>query len=85
MTNTAQDTRFKPGASGNPRGRPTRAASRHKAEVLIEERMPGLIAHALDRAEHDDQVLAGLCQLLAQRLRAQNLIAERRLLDGTTH
>lgn len=55
------------------------------SNALIEERLPCLIVHAMTRAESDDEVLAGVCQLLAQRLRSQNLIIERQLLDGVTH
>ena len=80
--------RFGSGARGNPKGRPKlteqEIAARGTMRV-IEERTPALIAHAIGRAEQDDAVLAGLCHLLAEQVRAQNIQAETALLNGRSH
>ncbi|OSR67149.1 hypothetical protein BV326_04428 [Pseudomonas syringae pv. actinidiae] len=90
MTTDARNSRgqFAPGSKGNPGGRPRLtegSIAARASNAIIEERLPSLIVHAMGRAETSDEVLAGICQLLAQRLRGQNLIAERQLLDATSH
>ncbi|RON06225.1 hypothetical protein [Pseudomonas brassicacearum] len=86
-TNRDANGRFGAGNKASP-GRPklteTEIAAR-ASSALIERRLPELIAHAMGRAETNDEVLAGVCHLLAERLRSQNLVAERLLLDGAKH
>lgn len=61
--------------------------ARHEGALnaLIDARLPTLLVHALNRAESDDAVLAPTLQLLAERQRSLNLVAERALRAGATH
>ena len=62
-TGQQQDTRFKPGQSGNPNGRP--AGSRHKATLAIEALLDGeaekLTRKAVEMALAGDTVALRLC------------------------
>ena len=65
-----ENGRFKPGQSGNPKGR--QSGDQQTAQQLLEARTPGLIRRALDRAEHDDTVLAAVINLMASHLSGVN-------------
>ena len=58
-----QDTRFKPGQSGNPAGRP--AGSRHRTSVAIDELLDGeaetITRKAISMALNGDTVALRLC------------------------
>src|SRR5215217_80431 len=62
-TGPKQDTRFKPGQSGNPSGRP--AGSRHRTTLAIEELLDGeaekITRKAIDMALSGDTVAMRLC------------------------
>ncbi len=62
-TGREQDTRFKPGVSGNPKGRPL--GSRHKATMAVDTLLDGeaekLTRMAVDLALSGDTVALRLC------------------------
>ena len=62
-TGREQDTRFKPGQSGNPKGRPL--GSRHKATLAIDKLLDGeadaITRKAIEIAKAGDTVALRLC------------------------
>jgi hypothetical protein len=62
-TGREQDTRFKPGVSGNPEGRPL--GSRHKATLAIDKLLDGeadaITRKAIEMAKEGDTVALRLC------------------------
>ena len=62
-TGREQDTRFKPGRSGNPKGRPL--GSRHKATLAIDKLLDGeadaITRKAIEMAKEGDTVALRLC------------------------
>src|SRR5918993_4194763 len=62
-TGREQDTRFKPGQSGNPKGRPL--GSRHKATLALDKLLDGeadaITRKAIEMAKAGDTVALRLC------------------------
>lgn len=53
-------TKFLPGQSGNPRGRPRNSASRDQLRKTISEELPGIIQSLIEQAKAGDTVAAKL-------------------------
>lgn len=82
MTETV--TRFRPGQSGNPAGRP-KLTTEQRLERLLERHGAATLQRAFVVAQHDDAVLAGLLAFLAASLNADNVQHMAAANTDTTH
>lgn len=74
-----QDGKFRPGQSGNPRGRPRRARSRSTeiAEQLLDGDAEAIVSKAIDMAKKGDgPVLRALLALIVPPQRARPMLFE---------